>query len=75
VTEKLNGLKNKTTKASKKMKDSERRCMIDEDIIECDCERLRCDFRSKYQERHGLAYDDYHIGIELEMNTGPRSFF
>jgi hypothetical protein len=38
VTQKLNGLKNKTTKANKKMKGSERRCMVDDDISECDCE-------------------------------------
>jgi hypothetical protein len=53
--------------AAKKMKESERRCMVDEDFGECDCERLRGDLTaliSTYQERHGLAYDDYRIGIE-----------
>jgi hypothetical protein len=41
VTRKLNGLKNKTTKAAKKMKESERRCMVDGDTSECGCERLQ----------------------------------
>jgi hypothetical protein len=40
VTKELNGLKNKTTKAAKKMKESERRCMVDDDISECNCERF-----------------------------------
>jgi hypothetical protein len=49
------------------MKEPERRCMVDEDFGECDCERLRGDLTaliSTYQERHGLAYDDNRIGIE-----------
>jgi hypothetical protein len=53
VTKKLNGLKNKTTKAAEKMKESEQRCMVDDDISECDCEGHRADFtalRSTYQE-------------------------
>jgi hypothetical protein len=37
----LNGLKNKTTKAAKKMTESEQRCIVDDDFSECDCERLR----------------------------------
>jgi hypothetical protein len=72
VTKELNGLKNKTTKANKKMKESERRCMVDDVISECDCERLCGDFtarRSTYQEHYGLAYDDYRIGIEEELKT------
>jgi hypothetical protein len=78
VTKKLNGLKNKITKAAKKMKKSKRRCMVDDNISECDCERLRGDFtalRSTYQERHGFAYDDYRIGIKEEIKTNPKSFF
>jgi hypothetical protein len=64
VTKELNGLKNKT----KKMKESERQCMVDDEISECDCEGLRGDFtalRSTYQERHGLAY----------IKTNSKSFF
>jgi hypothetical protein len=80
VTKELNGLKNKTTtKAAKRMKESERRCMFDDDISDCDCEcGLRGDFtalRSTYQERQGLAYDDYRIGIEEDIKTDPKSFF
>jgi hypothetical protein len=44
VTKKLNEMKNKTTKKAKKIKESERRCMVDDEISECDCERLRGDF-------------------------------
>jgi hypothetical protein len=60
------------------MKESERRCMVNDDISECNCERLRGNFtalKSTYQERHGLAYDDYHIGIEEEIKTDPKSLF
>jgi hypothetical protein len=63
VTKELNGLKNKTTKAAKEIKESE-----------CDCKRLRGDFtalKTTYQERH----DDYRIGIEEEIKTDPKSFF
>jgi hypothetical protein len=38
--ERTEWIKNKTPKASKKMKESEWRCMVDDDISECDCERL-----------------------------------
>jgi hypothetical protein len=51
VTKRLNELKKKRTKAAKKMKDSERQYMVDDDISECVCERLRGDFsalRSTY---------------------------
>jgi hypothetical protein len=44
--------------------------MVDDDISECDYERLRGDFtalRITYQERHGFAYNDYRIGIEEEI--------
>jgi hypothetical protein len=78
VTKELNGLKKKTTKAAKQIKESERRCMVDDVISDCDCEGLRGDFttlRSTYQERQGLAYDDYRIGFEEEIKTDPRSFF
>jgi hypothetical protein len=48
VTRELNGLKNKTTKAAKKMKKSERRGMVDADI------RLRGNFTA-LRSRDGLA--------------------
>jgi hypothetical protein len=78
VTKELNRLKNKTTKAAKKMKESERRCMVDDDISECDCERLQGDFtalRSTFQKRHGFAFDDYRIGIEEKIKTDHKNFF
>jgi hypothetical protein len=62
VTKELNGLKNKTTKAAKKMKESERRWMVRGDFTA---------LRSTYQERHGFAYEDYRIGIEEEIKTDP----
>jgi hypothetical protein len=37
---KLNDLKNRTTPAANKMKESERRCMMNVDIGECNCEKL-----------------------------------
>jgi hypothetical protein len=54
------------------------RCMVNYDISECDCERLRDYFtalRSTYQEYHGLVYEDYRIGIEEEIKTDPKNFF
>jgi hypothetical protein len=78
VTKKLNGLKNKATRAAKRMKKSERRCNVDGDIDDCDCEPLRDDItalRTKYQEHHGRVYVDYRIGIKEAIKTDPRSFF
>jgi hypothetical protein len=41
-------LKNKKTKAAKRSKASEKRCLEDETIDDCECEHLRGDFfRSK----------------------------
>jgi hypothetical protein len=74
----LNGLENQTTKAAKKIKKSDQRCMVDDDNSGCDCERFRGDFtalKSTYQERHRLAYDDIHIVIEEEIQSNPKSFF
>jgi hypothetical protein len=51
-------LKNRATRATKKMKKIERRCMIGDDIDDCDCERLQDYFtalRSEYQEHHELT--------------------
>jgi hypothetical protein len=52
--------------------------MIDDDIGDCDCKRLQDDFtalRTAYQEHHGRAYDDYHIGIKEAFKPDPRSYF
>jgi hypothetical protein len=59
-------------KAAKKLKKSERRCIVDDDISECDFVRLRGDLtalRSTYQEYRGFVYDDYRIGNEEEIKT------
>jgi hypothetical protein len=75
VTKELNGLKNRTTKAAKKMKESERRCMVDDDISECDWERLRGDFtslRSSYQEHPALACKVRH---RLLLDKIPGRFY
>jgi hypothetical protein len=59
-------------KSCKNDEKSEWRCMIDNDIDDCDhcdCERLQDDFtasRTEYHEHHehhGRAYDDHRIGI------------
>jgi hypothetical protein len=74
VSKELNGLKNRALRHAKKT----RRCMIDDDIGYCDCERLRHDdtaLRAEYQEHHGRAYDHYRIGIEEAIKTDPRIFF
>jgi F0F1-type ATP synthase beta subunit len=60
VTKELNRLKNEKTTAAKKKKASERRCMVDDNINECDCDRLRSDFtalRSTYQQRQEIKTD------------------
>jgi hypothetical protein len=67
VTKKLNGLKNRPTRAAKKIKLNERRYMLDDDIDDCECNRLRDDItalKTEYQEHHWRARDDYRIGIE-----------
>jgi hypothetical protein len=78
VTKELNGLKNKTTKAAKEMKESERRCMVDDSISECDCERLQAIIlllEERIRSVMGLLNDDYCIGIDEEIKTDPNSFF
>jgi hypothetical protein len=46
----------------------------DDDITECDCERLQSHItalRSTFQKLRGFAYDDFRIGIEEEIKTDP----
>jgi hypothetical protein len=74
MTRELTSLKNNKAKASKKSKDSEKRCLKDDAIDDCECERLREKFvslRAKYQLQHGRAYDDYRARIESD----PKTFF
>jgi hypothetical protein len=53
--------------------------MSNDDIDDCDCERLRDDFTAlktdNHQEHHGGTYDVYCIGIEKAIKTNPKSFF
>jgi hypothetical protein len=53
------------------MKKSEQRCMSNDDIDDCDCERLRDDFTALKTDNH----DVYCIGIEKAIKTNPKSFF
>jgi hypothetical protein len=46
MTRELTSLKNNKAKASKKSKDSENRCLKDDAIDNCECERLREKFVS-----------------------------
>jgi hypothetical protein len=76
MTRELTSLKNNKAKASKKSKDSERRCLKDDAIANCECERLREKFISLKEEyQHGRAYDDYRARIEEAIKSDPKSFF
>jgi translation elongation factor P/translation initiation factor 5A len=71
-------LKNKKTKAAKRSKASEKRCLEDEMIDDCECEQLRGEFlsfREEYQFMHGRAYDDYRVEIEEAIKSDPKSIF
>jgi hypothetical protein len=70
----MTSFKNNTAKASKKSKDSEKRCLNDDAIDNCECERLREKFvslREEYLQQHGRAYDDYHARIEEAIKSYP----
>jgi hypothetical protein len=59
MTRELTSLKNNKTKASKKSKDSEQRCLNADAIDNCVCEHLREKFfslREYQQQQHALAY-------------------
>jgi hypothetical protein len=69
---------NRTMSAAKKIKVFERRCMMNVDIDECNCEELWNNFAAlstDYQEHHGCAYDDCRIGNEEGIKTDPKIFF
>jgi hypothetical protein len=72
VTRELTSLK------TNKVKDSEKWCLKNHAIDDCECERLREKFislREEYQHQHGRAYDDYRARIEEAINSDPKSFF
>jgi hypothetical protein len=65
-------LKNNKAKVPKKSKYSEKRCLKDDAINNCEYERLREKFvslREKYQQQH------YHARIEEAIKTDPKTFF
>jgi hypothetical protein len=74
----LRSLKNKTNSAAKKMKQSERHCLLNSNVNECECENFRSAFtsaRSDYQSAFNNAYDDFRIGIEDSIKNDPKTFF
>jgi hypothetical protein len=78
TTGELSCLKNKETKAGKRSKAREKRCLKDETIDDCEFEQLRREFlslREEYQLMHGRAYDDYRVGIEEAIKSDPKTFF
>jgi hypothetical protein len=55
LTRELTSLKNNKAKASKKSKDSEKRCLKDDAIDNCACEHLREKFvLEEYQQQHTM---------------------
>jgi hypothetical protein len=78
MTKELTSLKNYKAKASKKSKDSEKRCLKDDAIDNCECKCLREKFvslREEYQQQHGRAYGDYRARIEEAIKSDPKTFF
>jgi hypothetical protein len=76
ITGELSCLKNK--KGAKRSKASEKRCLEDETIDDCEFEHLRREFlsfREDYQLMHGCLYDNYHVEIEEARKNDPRTFF
>jgi hypothetical protein len=78
MTRELTSLKNNKAKASKKSKDSEKRCLKDNAIDNCECKRLREKFvslREEYQQQHYRAYDDYRARIQEVIKSDLKAFF
>jgi hypothetical protein len=77
MTRELTSLKNNKANVSKKSKDSEKRCLKDDAIDNCECERLRekfVSFRKEYQQQLGRAYNDYRARIEEAIKSDPKTF-
>jgi hypothetical protein len=51
ITSELSCLKNKKTKAANRSKATEKRCLEDETIDDCECEQLRGEFLSLREEK------------------------
>jgi hypothetical protein len=78
ITVELSCLNNKKTKAAKRSKASEKRCLEDETIDDCECEQLRGEFfslREEDQLMHGRTYDNYHVEIEEAIRIYLNTFF
>jgi hypothetical protein len=78
ITGELSCLENKKTKAAKRSKANEERCLEDETIDDCECEQLQGEFLSlttEYQLMHGRPYDNYHVGIKEVIKIDPKTFF
>lgn len=74
----LRVLKNKSNSAAKKMKRSESACLLNPNIDNCECERLRTEFsaaRSEYQLVFHSEYDDFRKGVEDSIKSDPKTFF
>jgi DNA-directed RNA polymerase delta subunit len=77
MTRELTSLKNNKAKASKKSKDSEKRCLKDDAIDNCECKRFReklVSLREEYQQQHGRAYDDYRARTEETIKNDLKTF-
>jgi hypothetical protein len=61
------------------MKKSERQCIVDEDISECDCERLRSDFAALIEVRirsvMGLLMTIIVLAFKKRLRPSLRVFF
>jgi hypothetical protein len=74
----LRSLENQINSAAKKMKKSERPCLLTSNVNECEWENLRSVFttaRSEYQWAFNNAFDNYRIGIEDAIKNDPKAFF
>jgi hypothetical protein len=67
MTRELTSLKNYKTIASKKSQDSEKRCLKDDAIDNCECERLRDKFVSIREE--------YLSAAAWSIKSDPKTFF
>jgi hypothetical protein len=77
MTRQLTLLRNNKTKASKKLNDSEKRCLKDDAIDNSECKRLQEKFvslREEYQQQHDRAYDDYRARIGEAIKCDPKAF-
>jgi hypothetical protein len=65
-------------RTAKRMKESERRCIMDVDIDECDCKELRNDFAALsliIRDMMDVLTMISVFGIEEDIKTDPNIFF